>query len=64
MMSTYALMHQCIDKPAYPTLGEALRKYYSVAIRKGVLDTRLHAYECPFGIHFHLGKTRPRRTND
>lgn len=58
MMTTYKLMHACIDKLAYPTRGEALRKMYFCMIRKGVLDPRLHAYECGFGRHWHLGKSR------
>src|ERR1700678_3480950 len=56
--------HECIEKPAYPTHGEALRKLYFCMVRKGVLDMRLRPYECSFAPHFHLGKTTTRRTHE
>jgi hypothetical protein len=62
MLTTYKLMHACIDKPAYPTRGEAIRKLYFCMVRKGVLDPGLHAYECPFSNHWHLGKTKKKES--
>jgi len=62
MTSLYKKAHECIDKPAYPTRGEAKRKLYFCMLRKGVLDPRLHEYECSFGPHFHLGKTKKKES--
>lgn len=50
--------HECIEKPAYKTRGEATRKLYFCMIRKGKLDIRLRPYECSFADHFHLGKRK------
>ena len=59
MMTTYAALHSCIDKPAYPTKGEAVRVMYRAILRKNCIDPRIHAYECPFHpTHVHLGKGR------
>jgi hypothetical protein len=60
-MTTYQIIHSCIDKPAYPTRGEAVRAMYRAVLRKNCINPRIHPYECAFGTHFHLGKTRTER---
>ena len=62
MRTVYSTMHSCIDKPAYPSRGEAVRTMYRAVLRKNCIDPRIHAYECPFGVHFHLGKSKFKET--
>jgi hypothetical protein len=52
--------HECIEKPAYKTRGEAARKLYFCMIRKRKLDVRLRPYLCSFAEHWHLGKGRKK----
>jgi hypothetical protein len=62
MRSIYSTRHCCIDKPAYPTVGEAVRTMYRAILRKNCIDPRIHPYQCPFHPnHVHLGKSRPER---
>lgn len=59
MMTKYQTIHACLDKPAYPSKGEALRKLYKVALKREQIDVRLTPYACPFHpTHFHLGNNR------
>jgi hypothetical protein len=58
-MTTYGVMHHCIDKRAYRTEGEArCRGMYGLMIRKGILDSRLNVYQCKFADHFHVGNRK------
>lgn len=60
-MTTYGCLHHCIDKPAYPSHGEAMRALYRGSLRKNRLILGLQPYECKFGTHFHIGNSKPER---
>lgn len=52
------VIHHCLEKPAYPTEGEARRVMYKMMIAKGFIRTSLRVYECKYNPHFHYGNSR------
>jgi len=57
-MTTEACIHACIEKPSYPTRGEANRAGYRAILYKNRIKIGVGPYECPFGRHWHIGTSK------